>query len=104
MGTKVYDSFKIKLPKSFIGVLIASLDKDGVKVLGIHDEGKSTVVSTSLCDVRMTGSWSINDLKRELRIFEILKSNGYQYYKEYGCFAKSEASARRHCRVPMWRQ
>lgn len=107
MLTEVYDfkrigeslNFKTKLPKSFIGVLVASLEKDGVKVYDIHDEGMEIVVSTSLCDVRMTGSWSVNDFKRKLRRVEILMSNGYRYYKEYSCFAKSEASARKHCRI-----
>lgn len=106
-------AFKTKLPKSFLALLIRSLSKDGVIVNNIHDDGGEIIVSTSLCEIRMTGSWSVSDFKRKLRNeyyrflnerfdkrVELLRSKGYQYYKEYACFAKSEMSARNHNGIP----
>lgn len=115
MLTSIYDmqmvgketNFKTKLPDSFIGVLVTSLGKSGVRVINIHDEGKDVVISTSLCEVRMTGSFSVDGIKRKLRNeyygflnerfdqrVRLLKEKGYKYYREYTCFAKSEISAR----------
>lgn len=100
------------LKEEFIATLVASLEKDGVQILEIHDEGPETVLVTSLCTVRMFGIWTLDDFRHAVRNeyyrflnerfdrrVELLKSNGYQYYKEYACFAKSETSARNHCGI-----
>lgn len=122
MLTEIYDfkmigrekRFSTRLPESFIGVLVSSLGKLGVTILDIHDENDEIIVTTSLMEVRMTGSWSANDLKRKLRNeyygflnkrfderVKFLQDKGYTYYKQYTCYAVSEISAKNGSGIPL---
>lgn len=122
MLTEMYDmkieaakaNFETRLPKSFIGCLMRALKELDVEVIDIHDEGKETVIKTSLCTVRMEGTWSVVEFKRVLRNeyyrflnerfderVQMLRKKGYKFYKEYGCYALSETSARNHSGIPL---
>lgn len=105
--------FNTRLPKSFLGLLVSSLEEDGVRVFNIYDDEHNTNVVTSYGTLTMRDCVSVNDFKAKLRdeVFrklnerfddrvELLKSKGYSYYKKYVCFAKSEKAAQNGDCIP----
>ena len=99
-------SFETRLPKSFLALLVSSFAKSGVEVKNIYDMDGAVKIQTSHGDVVMRGAFSVNDAKRRLRneIYgrlnkrfdertERLIANGFRYYKEHTCFAKSDKQA-----------
>lgn len=98
--------FETKLPKSFVGLLVSSLEEYEISVKDIYDKEGAVVVDTSCGSVTMWGTFSVNDVIRSVRNIlyrklnrrfdkrvALLESMGYKYYKACACFAMSEKEA-----------
>lgn len=98
--------FETSLPKSFVALLVSSLEKYGVTVKDIRDRGDVREIHTSHGVARMKGSFSSDNvmtrlLSEQYRVLnkrfddrvERIKAKGLSYFKEHTCFATSEMRA-----------